>query len=48
MIPHHSGAITTYQEADITDPEIIALCDDIIKAQREEITQMQNILKRLK
>ena len=47
MIPHHSGAITTCQEANITDPEIEALCDEIIKAQREEIDQMKEILERL-
>lgn len=47
MIPHHSGAITACQEADITDPEIIQLCDEIIETQRQEIDQMQIILKRL-
>jgi len=47
MIPHHSGAITTCQEANITDPEIEQLCDDIIKAQKKEIDQMKQILERL-
>jgi len=47
MIPHHSGAITTCQEANITDPEIKQLCDDIIKAQKKEIDQMKQILERL-
>ncbi len=47
MIPHHSGAITTCQEANITDPEIEQLCDQIIKAQRKEIDQMKQILDRL-
>lgn len=48
MIPHHSGAITVCQEASITDPEIIRLCDDIVSAQENEITQMKTILERLK
>ncbi len=47
MIPHHSGAITTCQEASITDPEIEQLCDEIIKAQKQEIDQMKDILERL-
>ena len=47
MIPHHSGAITTCQEANITDLEIEELCNEIIKAQKEEIDQMKQILKRL-
>ena len=44
MIPHHSRAILVCQEADITDPEIIQLCDQIIRAQRSEIEQMQRIM----
>lgn len=46
MIPHHSRAILVCQEADLTDPEIIELCDAIIETQREEIRQMQDILER--
>lgn len=48
MIPHHSGAITTCQQADITDPEIKELCDEIIQTQKQEIIQMKSILQRLK
>ena len=47
MIPHHSGAILMCEQASIRDPEIIALCDRIIRAQDDEIAQMQAILKRL-
>ncbi|MGB3945226.1 MAG: DUF305 domain-containing protein [Candidatus Saccharimonadales bacterium] len=47
MIPHHSIAIKTCERADITDPEIKQLCDEIVKAQREEIAQMEDIKKRL-
>ena len=46
MIPHHSRALLVCQESDITDPEIIKLCDSIVKSQQEEITQMQAILDR--
>lgn len=46
MIPHHSRAILVCQEANITDPEIIELCQEIVEAQQEEISQMQSILDR--
>lgn len=47
MIPHHSRAVLVCQEAQITDPEIIELCDQIVSSQLEEIDQMQEILRRL-
>lgn len=46
MIPHHSGAILMCEKASITDPEIVALCQDITKSQRAEIAQMEAILAR--
>jgi uncharacterized protein (DUF305 family) len=46
MIPHHSSAILMCQESEITDPEIIKLCGQIVKSQQEEITQMKAILER--
>lgn len=46
MIPHHSIAIHTCLNADITDPEIRDLCDQIIESQRSEIAQMKEILDR--
>jgi uncharacterized protein (DUF305 family) len=46
MIPHHSGAILMCRQAAITDPEIIALCEQIISGQEREILQMQAILDR--
>jgi hypothetical protein len=46
MIPHHSRAILVCEEASLRDPEIIDLCDQIIETQREEITQMEQILGR--
>lgn len=48
MIPHHSGAILMCQESELTDPEIIKLCDGIIKGQTQEIDQMKAILERSK
>lgn len=47
MIPHHSRAVLVCQEAQITDPEIVELCDQIVSSQLEEIEQMQDILRRL-
>lgn len=47
MIPHHSSAILTSQEAGITDPEVRQLADEIIKAQKEEIAEMKRMLGRL-
>jgi hypothetical protein len=47
MIPHHSRAILVCQEADLTDPEIVELCGEIVQTQQEEITQMEGILNRL-
>ena len=47
MIPHHSIAILTSERADIKDPEVKKLANDIITAQRKEIEEMKMILKRL-
>lgn len=46
MIPHHSSAILMCEQSSLNDPEIITLCDDIVKAQKKEIAQMKEILKR--
>jgi Na+/melibiose symporter-like transporter len=47
MIPHHSIAILTSERADIKDPEVRKLADDIIEAQRKEIGEMKDRIKRL-
>ena len=47
MIPHHSSAILTSKNADIKDPEVRKLAQEIIKAQEEEIAQMKSILERM-
>ena len=46
MIPHHSGAILMCQEASLARSDIMELCQNIIKSQREEIDQMKAILAR--
>ena len=47
MIPHHAGAILMCERLRAGDPEINALCADIIKSQTSEITQMQEKLAKL-
>jgi uncharacterized protein (DUF305 family) len=46
MIPHHCGAILMCEQASITDPEIAALCGEIVKSLKNEIAQMEAILAR--
>lgn len=47
MIPHHSIAILTSKRADIQDPELRKLADEIIEAQEREIAEMQRYINRL-
>lgn len=47
MIPHHSIAILTSGRADIKDPEVKKLAEDIIEAQEKEIEEMKAMIKRL-
>lgn len=47
MIPHHSSAILTSEHANIKDPEVRKLADDIIEAQKKEIAEMKAILERM-
>ena len=47
MIPHHSIAILTSKRADIKDPEVRKLADDIIEAQDREFAEMKKYIKRL-
>jgi uncharacterized protein (DUF305 family) len=44
MIPHHSIAILTSERADISDPRVRQLADEIIKAQRLEIAEMKALI----
>lgn len=47
MIPHHSIAILTSGRAELSDPEVKKLAEEIIKAQRKEIEEMKAMIKRL-
>ncbi|WP_370030683.1 DUF305 domain-containing protein [Qipengyuania mesophila] len=44
MIPHHSIAVLTSKRAQISDPRVRKLADDIIKAQIKEIAEMKLLL----
>lgn len=46
MIPHHAAAILMCQETKIKDPEINALCSNIISSQQQEIDQMKTLLNK--
>lgn len=45
MIPHHSGAILMCGKAELTDPELQALCRQIIDSQKAEIELMKRMLE---
>ena len=47
MIPHHSIAILTSSRADISDPRVRQLADEIIEAQRREIGEMEALIDSL-
>jgi len=47
MIPHHSIAILTSERAQITDPHVRQLADEIIEAQRREIAEMRALIATL-
>ncbi len=47
MIPHHSIAILTSERADLDDPRVRELADEIIEAQRREISEMQALIDEL-
>lgn len=48
MIPHHSIAILTSERAKIKDIRVRKLADQIIKAQRKEIMEMEWLIKDIK
>ena len=45
MVPHHASAILMCKEAKLKDPEIQALCKEIIASQQKEIDQMRTKLE---
>ena len=44
MIPHHSIAVLTRSRAQIRDPRVRRLADDIIEAQMQEIAEMRALI----
>ncbi len=44
MIPHHSIAILTSRRAEISDPRVRTLANDIIEAQLKEIDEMEALI----
>ena len=47
MIPHHSIAILTSERANLEDPRVRKLADEIIEAQRREIAEMKALISDL-
>jgi heme/copper-type cytochrome/quinol oxidase subunit 4 len=47
MIPHHSIAILTSERAQIRDPRVRELADEIIESQRREIDEMKQLIAEL-
>lgn len=47
MIPHHSSAILTSENANIKDPEVRKLADGIIETQKKEIAEMRALIQKL-
>ena len=48
MIPHHSIVILTSKRANLKDPEVKKLANDIIEAQEKEIEQMKKLIEEQK
>ena len=48
MIPHHSIAIMTSKRAQISDPRVRKLADEIIEAQEREIAEMKYLAAQLR
>jgi len=47
MIPHHSIAILTSSRAQIKDPRVRKLADEIIAGQKREIAEMDSLIRDL-
>jgi hypothetical protein len=48
MIPHHSIAILTSERANLSDPRVRKLANEIAEAQRREIDEMKTLIDELK
>ena len=47
MIPHHSSAILVSKNANLKDPEVKKLAEQIIQSEEKEIAEMETILDRM-
>lgn len=47
MIPHHSIAILTSKRAQISEPRVAKLAEEIIAAQEREILEMRKLIREL-
>lgn len=47
MIPHHSIAIMTSERANLSDPRVRDMADEIIAAQKREIDEMKTLIEDL-
>ena len=47
MIPHHSSAILVSKNANLKDPEVRKLAEQIIQSQEKEIAEMNALIKKL-
>ena len=47
MIPHHSIAILTSSRAQISDPRVRKLADEIVEAQEREVAEMRYLVRDL-
>ncbi len=47
MIPHHSSAILTSSNANLQDPEVQELAQEIIDAQVREIAEMKALIEKI-
>jgi uncharacterized protein (DUF305 family) len=47
MIPHHSSAILNSKKANLKDPEVRKLADQIIQSQEKEIAEMEAMIDHL-
>ena len=47
MVPHHSIAIMTSERAQISDPRVRKLADEIIASQQREIAEMKYLIEDL-
>lgn len=47
MIPHHSSAILVSKNANLKDPEVRKLAEQIIQSQEKEIAEMNALIEKL-